>query len=164
MLKVKEHLYELGFNDADGTPFDMEKLKEKVVIIVNTASECGFAEQFEALEHLYRKYNDEGLVILGFPSDDFRNQEPLDAKEAEQYYRARHNITFPIMEKVHVRGKDIHPIFQYLTESQSGFFTNKVKWNFTKFLISREGKVVDRFAPQKPPDQFEDEIKAQLSG
>lgn len=159
---MKQRFYDMEFNDADGHPFDMESLRGKVVIIVNTASECGFKSQLECLEHLYQKYKDEGLVILGFPSNDFRNQEPLDSKDAEQCYRDTYNISFPIMEKIHVRGSDIHPLYQALTESQAGFFTNSIKWNYTKFLIARDGKIIGRYPPQKKPDQFEDDVKNAL--
>lgn len=156
---MKPHFYDMTFNDADGAPFDTGSLRGKVVIIVNTASECGFKAQLETLEYLYQKYKDEGLIILGFPANDFRNQEPLDSLEAKKTYRENYGVTFPIMEKVHVRGKDTHPLFQFLTGSQTGLFTNKIKWNYTKFLVSRDGSIVARYPPQKNPAQFEEDIK-----
>jgi glutathione peroxidase len=159
---VKSRFYDIQYNDADGKPFNTNSLRGKVVIIVNTASKCGFKSQLQSLEYLYQKYKDEGLIILGFPSNDFRNQEPLEADEARECYRNDYGVTFPIMEKVHVRGKDMHPLFKGLTESQSGFFTNKVKWNYTKFLVDREGKIVGRYSPQSKPEQFEEDIKETL--
>ncbi|MFD2829021.1 glutathione peroxidase [Corticicoccus populi] len=159
---MKSRFYDMTFNDAHGEPFDTDLLRDKVVIIVNTASECGFRSQLESLEHLYQKYKDEGLVILGFPSSDFRNQEPLNSKDAESCYRENHGVTFPIMEKVHVRGKDIHPLFKALTESRTGLLTSAIKWNYTKFLVSREGKIMDRYPPQKKPEQFEEDVKKTL--
>ncbi|MCC4722001.1 glutathione peroxidase [Salinicoccus sp. RF5] len=161
---MKTHLYDIEVHDATGTRLRMEDFAGKVVLIVNTASECSFRNQLSELEFLYQKYRDEGLEILVFPSDDFMNSEPLDAQAAKTHYRNEYGVTFRVMEKVQVKGDGIHPLFKYLTEGRSGLFTNTVKWNFTKFLISREGRIVNRFPPQKSPMSLEEDVKNVLRG
>lgn len=161
---MKTHLYDIEVHDDTGTSMRMADFAGKVILIVNTASECSFRNQLSELEFLYQKYRDEGLVILVFPSDDFMNSEPLDATAAKTHYRNEYGVTFRVMEKANVKGDSIHPLFKYLTEGRSGLFTNTVKWNFTKFLISREGRIVNRFSPQKSPMSFEEDVKKVLRG
>ncbi|MCG1008767.1 glutathione peroxidase [Salinicoccus sp. ID82-1] len=161
---MKTHIYDLKVHDDTGIPMDMRDFEGKAILIINTASECTFCNQLSELEFLYQKYKDEGLRVLVFPSDDFMNSEPLDASEARFHYNREYGVTFDVMEKVNVKGDSIHPLFKHLTESKNGLLTNTVKWNFTKFLISREGRIVKRFPPQKSPLTFEDDILRVLRG
>ena len=115
-------------------------------------------------DHIYQKYKDQGLAVLGFPSDDFNRKLSIQNPLADNDDKVPYTPTFPLMEEVHVRGHDIHPVFQYLTEGRSALFINKVKWNYTKFIVSREGRVVSRYAPQKSVMQLEDEIQELLIG
>lgn len=161
---MKASFYDLSAKDADGNHIDMKDLEGKVVLIVNTASECGFNKQLDELEKLYRKYHDIGLEILAFPSNNFMNQEPCSATEARDLYGREHGVSYTVMEKTDVKGENIHPLFKYLTEGKSGLITNSIKWNFTKFLVTREGKVVKRYPPQKPPHDIEDDVEKYLAG
>src|SRR5699024_11892447 len=133
--------------DTDGKQINMQDLKGNVILIVNTASECGFSGQQKELEKLYKEYHNIGLEILAFPSNNFMNQEPCSATEARDVYGEKHGVSFNIMKKIDVKGDNIHPLFKYLTEGKSGLITNSVKWNFTKFLVTREGVVAKRFPP-----------------
>lgn len=161
---MKTTFYDLSAEDADGTQIKMRDLEGKVILIVNTASECGFSDQLKDLEKLYQKYHDIGLEILAFPSNNFMNQEPCSATQARDLYSDQHGVSFNVMEKTDVKGDDIHPVFKYLTEGKSGLITNSVKWNFTKFLVSREGVVAKRFPPQKSPADIEKDIEKYLAG
>ena len=135
---------------------------QEVVLIVNTATKCGLKNQFSSLETLYQKYKDDGFVVLGFPSNQFLNQEPGTDEEVNQACQLNFGVTFPLFSKINVNGKDAHPLFKYLTKQQSGILGGAIKWNFTKFLIDRDGNVIDRFAPKTEPEAFEDEIKKLL--
>ena len=161
---MKTTFYDLSAEDADGKQINMQDLKGKVILIVNTASECGFSGQLKELEKLYKEYHVIGLEILAFPSNNFMNQEPCSATEARDVYGEQHGVSFNIMEKIDVKGDNIHPLFKYLTEGKSGLITNSVKWNFTKFLVTREGVVAKRFPPQKSPLDIENDIKKYLAG
>lgn len=161
---MKTSFYDLSASDADGLEVPMRNYEGKVLLIVNTASECGFNNQLNELEKLYDKYNDIGLEILAFPSNNFMNQEPCSATEARDLYSEQHGVSYKVMEKIDVKGENIHPLFQYLTEGKSGLITNSVKWNFTKFLVSREGNVAKRYAPQKSPQDIEADVKKYLAG
>lgn len=161
---MKAQFYDLETNDEKGNRIKMSDFKGKVVLIVNTASECGFANQLSDLETLYQKYKDEGLVILAFPSDNFMNQEPLSATDAKEHYNTDYGVTFNIMEKADIVGKSLHPLYKYLTEGKSGLLINRIKWNYTKFLVSREGDIKYRYAPQRAPFSFEEDVKNLLRG
>lgn len=161
---MKATFYDLSAQDADGNHIHMKDLKDKVILIVNTASECGFNKQLDELENLYRKYHDIGLEILAFPSNNFMNQEPCSAAEARDLYSREHGVSYTVMEKTDVKGENIHPLFKYLTEGKSGLITNSIKWNFTKFLVTREGKVVKRYPPQKSPHDIEQDVEKYLAG
>lgn len=161
---MKATFYDLSAQDADGNHIQMKDLKGKVILIVNTASECGFNNQLHELEKLYKKYHDIGLEILAFPSNNFMNQEPCSAPEARDLYSEQHGVSYTVMEKIDVKGENIHPLFKYLTEGKSGLITNSIKWNFTKFVVTREGKVAKRYAPQKSPLDVEDDIEKYLAG
>ena len=133
-----------------------------VLLIVNTASKCGFTPQYGELQQLYDKYHEQGLVILGFPSNQFGGQEPGSEAEIQEFCQVNYGVTFPMFSKTEVKGPDAHPLFQYLTREAPGFFGQAIKWNFTKFLVNRQGQVVQRFAPTTKPDQMEGEIEKVL--
>ena len=145
-----------------GEPVDLADYAGKVVLVVNTASQCGLTPQFEGLEQLYREFQDGGLVVLGFPSDSFA-QEHDSADEIAQVCQRNYGVTFPMMAKVAVNGSDAHPVFQWLKDEKKGMLGGAIKWNFTKFLIGRDGQVVERFAPTTTPDQLRDDIEQALA-
>lgn len=144
-------IYDIEVQKPNGETYKLEEYKNKVLLIVNTASECGFTPQFEGLQHLYDNYKDRGFVVLGFPCNQFGGQEPGTGEEATQNCKINYGVSFPMHEKIDVKGENQHPLYQFLTEQQNGFFNEKIKWNFTKFLIDREGNVTNRYAPQKKP-------------
>ena len=142
---------------------DFSEFKGKTLLIVNTASKCGFTPQFEGLENLNQKYKDRGLVVIGFPSGDFANQELADGSKAEDFCQLNYGVTFQIMKKVHVNGDDADPIFKYLKSKTRGFFGSRIKWNFTKFLISPDGSTIKRYAPITKPEKMEKDIEKMLA-
>jgi glutathione peroxidase len=146
----------------DGTPEDLSTYDGKVVLVVNTASQCGFTPQLEGLEKLYEQYADQGLVVLGFPCNQFGGQEPGDAEEIGAFCQKNYGVTFPMFEKVEVNGDGAHPLYQWLREAKGGLLGDKIKWNFTKFLINRNGEVVDRFGPTTKPVKLTKDIEQQL--
>ncbi|MEO2050635.1 MAG: glutathione peroxidase [Allomuricauda sp.] len=153
----------MGFYDfeaerLDGTVESMSTYKGKTVIVVNTASKCGLTPQYEGLEKLYDTYKNQGLVILGFPCNQFGNQEPGNAEEIEEFCQLNYGVSFPMFAKIEVNGKNTHPIFKYLKSELGGFLGNDIKWNFTKFVIDKTGKPVKRFAPITTPESMEDYI------
>lgn len=155
------HFYDISVTTAKGETYTLERYKGQVILIVNTASKCGFTPQFQQLEELYQKYKKQGFIILGFPSNQFK-QELTSGTAAEEACRMNYGVTFPIHEIVKVNGEDAHPLFKYLTNEKKGVLGSKVKWNFTKFLVDRNGNVVNRFAPIDKPLKFEEEIKKYL--
>jgi glutathione peroxidase len=154
--------YQLKAKDIQGKEVEMDTYKGKVVMVVNTASECGFTPQFEGLEKLYKEYKDDGFVVLGFPCNQFGKQEPGDEKSIAEGCVVNYGVTFPMFSKVDVNGKDAHPLFKYLKKELGGLLGSKIKWNFTKFLLDREGKPVKRFAPITKPENMEEDIKRLL--
>lgn len=157
-----ENIYDFVVQKSNGEDYKLEEYKGKVMLIVNTASECGFTPQFEGLKALYEKYKDQGFVILGFPCNQFGGQEPGSGAEANQNCKINYGVTFPIHEKVDVKGENQHPLFRYLTDAAKGMLSEKIKWNFTKFLVDRDGNVISRFSPQKKPAQIEKDIEKLL--
>ncbi|PTK39918.1 glutathione peroxidase [Staphylococcus haemolyticus] len=157
-----ENIYDFVVQKSNGEDYKLEEYKGKVMLIVNTASECGFTPQFEGLQALYEKYKDQGFVILGFPCNQFGGQEPGSGVEANQNCKINYGVTFPIHEKIDVKGENQHPLFRYLTDAAKGMLSEKIKWNFTKFLVDRDGNVVSRFSPQKKPAQIEKDIEKLL--
>lgn len=145
-----------------GQPVDLGAYQGKVVLVVNTASQCGFTPQYAGLEALYRKYQDQGLVILGFPCNQFGQQEPGDAQDIAQTCQIHYGVSFPMFAKVEVNGPQAHPLFRWLTSRLPGWFGARVKWNFTKFLIGRDGRPLRRFAPLTRPGRIEPAIRAAL--
>lgn len=155
------NVYDFDVLTENGESYSLKRYEGKVLLIVNTASKCGFTNQFDELEKLYKKYKEQGLVILGFPSDQFK-QELSSGVEAAEACRLTYGVTFPMHEIIKVNGENAHPLFNYLTEETKGLFGKKVKWNFTKFLVDRQGNVIKRFAPADKPFKFEDEIRKYL--
>ncbi|QGH33088.1 redoxin domain-containing protein [Gracilibacillus salitolerans] len=155
-------LYDLSIETVKGEEKTVNDYKAKAMIIVNTASKCGFTPQFDGLQKLYEKYKDDGLEILGFPSNQFMNQEPGSSEEAEEYCRLNYGVSFPMFAKTEVRGKNAHPLFQYLTKEAPGIISDQIKWNFTKFLIDENGNVVKRYAPKTEPKEMEENIRELL--
>ena len=155
--------HELSATRLDGSEVRMSDYQGKVVLIVNTASQCGFTPQYAGLEKLYRNYAGRGLVILGFPCNQFGAQEPGDAAEIAKFCSLSYEVTFPMFAKVDVNGAKAHPIYQFLKSEKSGLFgTEGIKWNFTKFLVNKQGEVVDRFAPSTKPEDLSKAIEALL--
>lgn len=151
-------IYEFKSLTSKNTELDFSQFEGNVLLIVNTASKCGFTPQFAGLEELNKKYRDQGLVVIGFPSGDFANQELADGSKAEEFCQVNYGVSFQIMKKVHVNGEDADPVFKYLKSQTGGFMGSRIKWNFTKFLISRDGETIKRFAPMTTPAKFEDEV------
>ncbi|MDF5703196.1 glutathione peroxidase [Aeromonas hydrophila subsp. hydrophila] len=156
-------LPDLTLQRLDGTKFPLSTLQGQVVLVVNVASRCGFTPQYTGLEALYQELGPEGLMILGFPCDQFGHQEPGDAEEIARFCSLDYPVSFPIMAKCEVNGEQAHPFYQWLKKEQPGLLgLENVKWNFTKFLIDRDGKVVARFAPTSKPESLRDDIQALL--
>jgi glutathione peroxidase len=160
---MEQKFYELNANSLHGKEVSMEDYKGKVVVVVNTASKCGFTPQYEGLEKLYKDYKDKGLVILGFPCNQFGNQEPGSEKDIAEGCLLNYGVSFPMFSKVFVNGENTHPVFNYLKNELKGTLGNNVKWNFTKFVIDRNGKPVKRFAPITKPESMKDTIEQLLS-
>ncbi|MFL2581725.1 MAG: glutathione peroxidase [Flavobacteriales bacterium] len=150
--------YDFKINKPNGDKLELNNFKGKVILAVNTASKCGLAPQFKGLEELHQKYKNKGLVVLGFPSSQFLNQEPETNESVEEACEANFGVTFQLTEKIDVNGSNTHAIFKHLKSKKGGFLGSRIKWNFTKFLISGEGKVIRRYAPTTTPDQIERDI------
>ena len=151
-------IYDFKALSNKGAEVDFADFKGKVLLIVNTASKCGFTPQYDGLEALYKKYKDRGLVVIGFPCDQFAHQEPGSDAEIAEFCRLNHGVTFPLMSKINVNGENAHPIYKYLKSAAKGTFGDAIKWNFTKFLISRDGSRVERFAPTTKPEALDSRI------
>ncbi|QJD82336.1 glutathione peroxidase [Cohnella herbarum] len=156
-------VYDIEIKSARGETTDLSNYEGKVMLIVNTASKCGFAPQFKGLQRLHETYANQGLAVLGFPSNQFANQEPLEGDSLAEHCQINHGVTFPLHAKIDVKGSGIHPLYRHLTKSAPGFLGLKgIKWNFTKFLVDRHGKVVKRFSPTVTPDKIEGQIQKLL--
>jgi glutathione peroxidase len=147
----------------DGEDVDLASYAGKVVVVVNTASQCGLTPQYAGLQQLYDDYADQGLVVLGFPCDQFGHQEPGDEDEIAAFCDKEYGVTFPMFAKVEVNGEDAHPLYQWLKSKQSGVLGKDIRWNFTKFLIGRDGRVDKRFGPTKDPDSMRTRIEKALA-
>jgi len=154
--------HQLNATSLQGQLISMAAYTGKLVLVVNTASHCGFTPQYAGLEMLYKKYADQGLVVLGFPCNQFGKQEPGGADEITQTCRINYGVSFPMFEKVEVNGDAAYPVFRYLKEALPGVLGGRIKWNFTKFLIGRDGKPLKRFAPISTPEKMEAAIVAAL--
>jgi glutathione peroxidase len=155
-------LQDLSFVDNHGSTVSLADYAGKPVLIVNTASKCGFTPQYDGLQRLHEEFGPLGLVVLGFPCDQFAHQEPGSDADIEDFCKVNHGVTFPLSTKIDVNGKDTHPIFQFVKERSSGLLGSMVKWNFTKFLVDRAGQVRSRHAPTTKPDALRTEIEALL--
>jgi glutathione peroxidase len=148
-------VYNFTLNSIDGKPAPLADYKGKVVLIVNVASQCGYTPQYTALEAIYEKYKDQGFVILGFPANNFGAQEPGTNEEIKTFCSRKYSVTFPLYSKVSVKGDDETPLYQYLTKQTAPPISGEIKWNFTKFLVDKNGRVVQRFEPAVTPDSPE---------
>jgi len=162
MAKEKTNFYQFTATSLQGREIAMKEFSRKVVLVVNTASKCGFTPQYEGLEALYRKYKDRGLVILGFPCNQFGKQEPGDRKEIAAGCLLNYGVSFPMFDKVEVNGPRAHPLFKYLKSQLGGLLGSRIKWNFTKFLLDTEGKPHKRFAPFTKPERIAPHIEELL--
>ncbi|AIQ51072.1 glutathione peroxidase [Paenibacillus sp. FSL R7-0331] len=152
-------IYDYEANTLRGQEESMSKYKGKVLLVVNTASKCGFTPQYKGLQEVYDKFKDRGFEVLGFPSNQFASQEPGASEDIAEFCEINYGVTFPMYEKVDVKGDSAHPLFKYLSKEAPGVLGSKsVKWNFTKFLVDQEGRVLKRFAPSTTPDQIEADI------
>ena len=154
--------HDFSATSIDGIERQLVDYKGNVILVVNTASQCGFTPQYKGLEDLYRTYVDRGLVVLGFPCDQFGHQEPGDEEEIATFCERNFGVTFPLFAKVDVNGRDAHPLYQWLRSEKSGMVGNKIRWNFTKFLIDPDGNVVNRYGSTTTPEQIADDIEALL--
>ena len=155
--------YDFTAKDLDGNEHSLSEFRGKPLLVVNTASKCGFTPQYTGLEKLYKDYGDKGLVVLGFPCDQFGHQEPGDADEIRNFCALNYDVSFPLFEKVEVNGAKAHPLWQWLKKEKPGLLgMEAIKWNFTKFLLDRNGKVVKRYAPTDTPEKIEKDLAAVL--
>jgi glutathione peroxidase len=152
---MKMSFYDFKAKDIHGKEISMVEYKGKTVLVVNTASKCGFTPQYEGLENLYKKYSDNGLVILGFPCNQFANQEPGDEKSIMEGCLLNYGVTFPMFSKIDVNGRDAHPLYKYLRSELPGTISTRIKWNFTKFLVNAEGTPLKRFSPATKPEKID---------
>ena len=163
MNTPKESIHQFTVTDIDGKSFDFKSLKGKKIMVVNTASKCGLTPQYEKLEALYQKYKNSNFVIVGFPANDFMGQEPGTNEEIATFCKKNYGVSFSMMEKISVKGSDIHPVYQFLTEkSKNGLEDNSVQWNFQKYLIDENGYLVKVVSPRTSPD--DQEITSWLEG
>ena len=157
-------LYDIPLIRIDGTQTSLAEYRNQVVLIVNTASRCGFTPQYAGLEALYRKYKEQGFVVLGFPCNQFGAQEPGDEAQIAGFCELNYGVSFPMFAKVEVNGSNAHPLFVLLKKQAKGFlWSESIKWNFTKFLINRDGKVIDRYAPSSPASRIDSVIASLLA-
>ena len=157
--------FDFSAQAIDGSPQSLDAYRGKVLLVVNTASKCGFTPQYEGLEQLWRDYRDRDLVVLGFPCDQFGHQEPGDADEIRNFCSLTYDVSFPMFAKIEVNGPGAHPLFQHLTQEAPGLLGSKaIKWNFTKFLVDRNGRVLDRYAPTTKPEDIAKDIEKALAG
>ena len=156
--------HDFGATDLDGQPRALDEFRGKVLLIVNVASQCGFTPQYTGLEKLWREYGPRGLVVLGFPCDQFGHQEPGDADEIRQFCSLRYDVSFPMFAKVEVNGDGAHPLWKWLKREKGGILgIDAIKWNFTKFLVGRDGQVIRRYAPKDAPESIAGDIEAALA-
>ena len=162
MTDIADSLFELSFTTSGGEEIALAGYEGRPVLVVNTASQCGFTPHYEGLEALHRAYRDQGLVVIGFPCDQFAHQEPGDDATIEEFCRANYGVDFPLSTKVDVNGKATHPVFAFLKEHGGGRFGSAIKWNFTKFLVAPDGRTVRRYGPATKPEAIRADIEALL--
>lgn len=157
---MSKDIYQFSANDTSGKSVDLTAYKDKVVLIVNTASDCGFTPQYKGLQDLYQKYQPEGFEVLAFPCNQFKQQEKGSDADIKKFCDLRFNIKFPLFSKIDVNGDNTHPLFDFLKSEAPGILGSKgIKWNFTKFLVNKEGKVIKRYAPTTKPEAIDADIK-----
>jgi glutathione peroxidase len=157
-------IYDFSATSIEGQPIDFSSYQGKVLLIVNTASQCGFTPQYQGLQALYEKYASRGLAVLGFPCNQFGQQEPGSAKDIQSFCEARFGVSFPLFEKIDVNGANAHPLYQYLVKAAPGLLgTEAIKWNFTKFLVDDRGNVVKRYAPNTTPGDIAADVEKLLN-
>jgi len=162
-VPMQKHFYDFEAKNIKGETISMSQYKDKVVLVVNVASECGFTPQYEGLEKLYKTYNAQGFEILAFPCNQFGEQEPGSAEEIQKFCTTKFSVTFPLFEKIDVNGDNTHPLYVFLKSKATGFLgTESIKWNFTKFLINKEGKVIDRYGSSTKPEKIAKDIEKLL--
>ncbi|MBA4342928.1 MAG: glutathione peroxidase [Methylibium sp.] len=160
---MSQSIYDFSAISIDGKPADLASQRGKVILIVNTASACGFTPQFKGLEQLWQDYREQGLVVIGFPSNEFGGQDPGSNEEIASFCEMNYGVSFPMMAKVKVNGAEAHPLWQWLKSEKSGFLgTEGIKWNFSKFLVGRDGQVLKRYAPTDAPEKLRKDIEAAL--
>lgn len=152
------NIYDFTVLNTKKEPVSMAEYKGKVLLVVNTATGCGFTPQYEGLESLYKKYKDQGFVVLDFPCNQFANQAPGTEDEIVSFCQMKYNVSFPQFAKIKVNGDEANALYKWLKEQKSGIFGKAIKWNFTKFLVDREGNVVERYAPTTKPEKIEKDI------
>ncbi len=158
-----KEFYDIEVKTIKGKEIKLKSYKDKVILVVNTASKCGFTPQYEGLEALYNKYKSQGFVVLGFPCNQFMGQEPGTAEEIEKFCSMKYSITFPLFEKIKVNGDDAHPLYKFLKgQLPLESANNEIRWNFEKFLIDRNGNPVKRFSPKTKPEELSSEIEILL--
>jgi glutathione peroxidase len=162
MKENNRTIFDLSAESNRGETVDFNQYRGKVLLVVNTASKCGFTPQYDGLEALYQKYQDMGLEVIGFPCNQFAGQEPGSAEEIASFCKVNYGVTFPIMAKIKVNGPETDPVFKLLKEQAPGAVGKAIKWNFTKFLISRDGEEVKRFAPKDKPEEMKEDIERVL--
>ncbi len=155
-------LQDFSATSLDGHDVDLSAYAGQVVLVVNTASQCGFTPQYEGLQKLHEKYGEQGFTVLGFPCDQFGNQEPGGEAEIGAFCQKNYGVSFPMMSKVEVNGDDAHPLYQWLRSEKGGLLGGKIKWNFTKYLVGKDGQVVDRYAPTTKPEKISGDIEKAL--
>lgn len=156
-------IYDFTTQDLAGNTVNFADFQGKVLLIVNTASKCGFTPQLAGLQDLHQKYHNNGLVVIGFPCNQFGGQEPLDSEQIGEFCQLNYGVDFLMMNKVDVNGDKAHPLFTWLKQEQGGILTDAIKWNFTKFLVGRDGKVLDRYAPTTKPEDLAKDIEKALT-
>jgi glutathione peroxidase len=157
-------IYEFTADNLAGKPVNLEQYRGKVLLIVNTASKCGFTPQYEGLEQVYQQFKDKGVEVLGFPCNQFGSQEPGGSDEIGAFCQKNYGVTFPMFSKIDVNGEQAHPLYKYLKSEKSGILgLEAIKWNFTKFLIGKDGSVYKRYAPQTPPKDLMEDIEKLLA-
>lgn len=159
---MAESIYALSFTDNHGQAVSLRDFEGKPVLVVNTASKCGFTPQYDELQRLHEEWGPRGLVVLGFPCDQFAHQEPGDDAQIEEFCRVNYGVTFPLSTKVDVNGKGTHPVFRFLKERAGGMLGSSIKLNFTKFLVAPDGQTVTRYAPKTKPADIEPDIAGLL--
>ena len=156
-------IYDFSAKLNSGSEQSMAAYKGKVLLIVNTASECGFTPQYKGLQELYSKYHDRGLEVLGFPCDQFGHQEPGSDEQIKSFCDLKYGVKFPLFSKIEVNGDNAHPLYKFLKSEKGGLLGDVIKWNFTKFLVDKQGNVVERFAPTTTPEKIASDIERELA-